>query len=293
MILVTGGTGFVGSQVIKELLSASFKVRCLARRPPRGQPPQYQFAAGDVTRISTVLAAITPEIEAVVHLVGILAEPRGSSYRAVHVEGTRNVVDACRGMGVQRLVHMSALGARRDAPSEYYRTKWEAEEIVRASGLRYTIMRPSVIFGPGDRLTTLFASMARLSPVVPVPGGGRSIVQPVWVGDVAKAFAMALAREDALDKTLELGGPEALSFRELIDMAASASAGRRRMKASVPMPLMRLYALMLEAFLPNPPVSREALRMLSEDNTTQSNALASFFGIRPTALSEALPGYIH
>lgn len=294
MILVTGGTGFVGNAVVKELLEGSCKVRVLARNPEKAQElaaSGCQFHEGDVTNISSVLKAITPEIETVIHLVGILAESKGTTFRAVHVDGTRNVVDSCKGMGVPRLLHMSALGAREGAASVYHRTKWEAEEIVRASGLDYTIFRPSVIFGPLDHFTNVFARMMRLSPFVMVPGSGQNRMQPVFVGDVAKAFALSLKRKDTINRTLELGGPDVLTFDEIIERIGEVT-NRQRRKLHVPMPLMRANALLAEKLLSKPPFSRDALKMLEEDNTTRLNALTEVFGLRPKPLAEGMREYL-
>lgn len=294
MILVTGGTGFVGSGIVKELLSKGQKVRVLARHAERARAPDHpncQFVNGDVTNISSILKAITPDIEAVMHLVGILAETRGVTFRSVHVEGTRNVVEACKGMGISRYIHMSALGAREGAVSVYHRTKWEAEKLVSTSGLEYTIMRPSVIFGEQDRFTNVFARMMRLSPVVMVPGTGKSRMQPVYVGDVAKAFALSLEMKETVQRTLELGGPEVLTFDEIIERIGEVT-GRRRMKLHIPMPLMRANALVAEKLLSKPPFSRDALKMLEEDNTTELNALTQVFHLKPKALSEGMREYL-
>lgn len=295
MILVTGGTGFVGSSLVMELLHAQRSVRCFSRRPERAvalKEAGCRLVSGDVTRISTLLKAFTPEVEAVIHLVGILNESRGSTYRAVHVDGTRNIVDACRGMGVTRLIHMSALGARASSESEYYRTKWEAEEIVRSSGLDYTIFRPSVIFGRGDRFTTALARAMRLLPAVFVPGDGSSRMQPVSVRDVSRAFAMSLARSETAGKTLDAAGPEALTIDEVIDRIGGA-IGRRPRKVHVPMRLLYLNALLLEKLLPSPPISREALKILLEDNTTSMNALSEVFGMDPESFESGVKEYLN
>jgi uncharacterized protein YbjT (DUF2867 family) len=294
VILVTGGTGFVGNEIVRKLLEGASSVRVLARHPEKARAlagPLCQLHEGDVTSASSVLNAITPEIETVIHLVGILAESRGAAFRAVHVEGTRNVVEACKSRGVSRLLHMSALGAREGAASTYHRTKWEAEEIVRASGLDYTIFRPSVIFGPLDHFTNVFARMMRLLPVVIVPGSGKNMMQPVFVEDVARAFTLSLKRKDTVGRTLELGGPEALTFDEIIEKIGEVT-GHKRMKLHMPMPLMKANALLAEKLLSKPPFSRDALKMLEEDNTTKLNALVEVFGLLPRTLSEAMREYL-
>ncbi|MDP2689396.1 MAG: NAD(P)H-binding protein, partial [Deltaproteobacteria bacterium] len=213
-------------------------------------------------------------------------------FRDLHVEATRNVVAACRGRGVKRYIHISALGTRRNAASEYHRTKWEAEEIIRGSGLAYTIFRPSVMFGKEDKFTNVLARAIRLSPVIMVPGNGRNKMQPVFVKDVVAALVRSIGMDEAKLKVFELGGPEVFDFDGIIDGVARV-LGRRRLKLHVPMPLMRLNAALLEAVLSAPPITRDALLMLEEDNVTEDNALPSVFGISPTGLIEGMKTYLH
>src|SRR3990172_4346405 len=259
MILVTGGTGFVGSSLAVELLKKSYKVRVLSRHPERAASlieAGCQAAMGDVGDISSVLNAITPGIEAGVHLVGVLAPPRGASFRAVHVEGTRNVVEACKGMGVARLLHMSALGARPGSASEYHRTKWEAEEIVRSSGLDYTIFRPSVIFGKEDKFTNLFAGIIKISPFIMIPGNGQNKMQPVSVKNLVSAMTIAVKDPQHIHKVYEIAGPEKLTFDQIIDTICRVM-GKTRLKIHIPMPLMRPGALIAECIFPKPPITRD------------------------------------
>ncbi|OGP25025.1 MAG: hypothetical protein A2X93_04875 [Deltaproteobacteria bacterium GWC2_56_8] len=294
MILLTGGTGFVGRHLATELESRSYKALCLARDPRRASAlpgNRISFVQGDVT-VPSSLAPALKEIDTVIHLVGILVETKGSTYRRVHVEGTRNVVGACLKAGIRRYIHISALGARKGAASEYHRTKWEAEEIVRASGLDYTIFRPSVIFGGGDRFTNTFASAMRLSPFVIVPGDGQNRMQPVFVKDVAKALSASVGMEATKGRIYEIAGPLALSFDEIID-AIAESIGKRRVKVHAPMPLMRIGAAIMERTLSRPPLTRDALLMLKEDNVTDKNALPDVFGIKPTGLAEGMRTYLH
>jgi len=295
MILVTGATGFVGGNLVRELLGGPRPVRCLVRDVRKAGPlgkAGCEIVRGDVTDPSTVVQAITPEVDTVIHLVGILMQSRDVTFRDAHVEATRNVVAACKGGGVRRYLHMSALGTREGAASEYHRTKWEAEEIVRSSGLAYTIFRPSVIFGAGDRFTNSLARAMRLSPAVLVPGDGRSLMQPVFIKDVVAAYVRSLDMDETRGCVLELAGPEAMTFDKLID-AIAAALGKSRFKVHIPMSLMRLGASLFEAALARPPITRDALVMLEEDNVTESNALTSVFGIDPTPFPEGLKSYLH
>ncbi len=295
MILITGGTGFVGKNLIKELLKDDRSVRCLVRNPQRAAElgkAGCELVRGDVTDASSVLEAVTPPVDTVIHLVGILVESSKAKFRDVHVEGTRNVVSACRSRGVKRYVHVSALGTRKDAASVYHRTKWEAEEIVRSSGLAYTIFRPSVIFGAEDRFTNVLGCAIRLSPLIMVPGGGRNRMQPVFVKDVVAALASSVAMPEAHGRVFELGGPDVFTFDSIVD-AVAATLGKKRRKLHVPMPLARLGAAFLEATLASPPITRDALLMLEEDNVTEKNALPTDFGITPTTLADGMRTYLH
>jgi uncharacterized protein YbjT (DUF2867 family) len=293
MILVTGGTGFVGRNLVREL-TKDFRVRCLVRDPgrARGLIQDCELVPGDISDPASILNALSGDIEAVVHLVGILVQSKKATFRAVHVEGTRNVVEACVRKGVKRYLHISALGTRENAISAYHRTKWEAEEIIRASGLEYTIFRPSVIFGKEDKFTNLFASLIRAFPVIFVPGNGRNRMQPVFVRDLVKAMCLSVKTDKTRNKVYEVAGPRIYTFDEILDSIAEA-VGKKRLKVHIPMPLMRLNAAAMEAVLPRPPLTRDQLIMLEEDNITSENALRAVFGIEPTGFIEGMRTYIH
>lgn len=295
MILVTGGTGFVGRNLIRKLLEENRSIRCLVRDPRKAEDLKKagcELVRGDVTDLPSVIDAVSPDVDTVIHLVGVLVESREVKFRDVHVEATRNIVAACRGKGVKRYLHISALGARGNAAAEYHRTKWEAEEVVRGSGLAYTIFRPSVIFGKEDKFTNVLARAIRLSPVIIVPGDGRNRMQPVFVNDVASALVKSIDMEEARHKVFELGGPMAYTFDAIIDEVARV-LGRKRLKIHVPMYLMRLNAALLETVLPAPFITRDALLMLEEDNVTDNNALPTVFGITPTPLAEGMKTYLN
>lgn len=294
MILLTGGTGFVGGHVADALLRDSHRLKLLVRDPKKASGlirSGCEVARGDIRDPASILSAITPEIDTVIHLVGILAESKGSTFKAIHTEGTGNVVSACKARGVRRYLHMSALGTRPGARSEYHRTKWEAEEIVRGSGLEYTIFRPSVIYGPGDAFTTVFARIMRLSPVVFVPGDGQSLMQPVFVKDVASAYAGSLRNPATKGRAYELAGPDTYTFDSIIDRIGFV-IGKKRYKAHIPMPLMRINAAIAEFLMSKPPVSRDALLMLEEDNVTKKRDLEEVFGIKPALFIDAMRTYL-
>lgn len=295
MILITGGTGFVGRNLIRKLLEENRSIRCLVRDPRKAEDLKKagcELVRGDVTDLPSVIDAVSPDVDTVIHLVGVLVESREVKLRDVHVEATRNIVAACRGKGVKRYLHISALGARGNAAAEYHRTKWEAEEVVSGSGLAYTIFRPSVIFGKEDKFTNVLARAIRLSPVIIVPGDGRNRMQPVFVNDVASALVKSIDMEEARHKVFELGGPETYTFDAIIDEVARV-LGRKRLKIHVPMYLMRLNAALLETMLPAPFITRDALLMLEEDNVTDNNALPTVFGITPKPLSEGMKTYLN
>lgn len=296
MILVTGGTGFVGTNLLKALAGTSLKARALARHPEDaadlGEKTGCELVRADVTDAASLDAAFDG-VDAVIHLVGILVEPRGVTFREVHVEGTRNVVEACRRNGVKRYLHMSALGTRAGARSEYHRTKWQAEELVRSSGLDYTILRPSVIFGPGDMFTNMFAGFVRRFPLVVIPGSGKNLFQPVFIKNVAGAFVSALDMNETIGKVCELGGPERLTFDDVIEKIARALGRKPPAKVHMPMPLMRVGAGLAETVLPTPPITRDQLLMLEEDNVTDNNALTGVFHIEPTGFVEGMKTYLH
>ena len=294
MILITGGTGFVGGHIVERALEEGVKVRCLARRPdsPKARTLSAKgvdVVAGDILRPESLKPAMEG-VEGVIHLVGIIFERWGAGFREVHVDGTRNVLAAAQGAGVRRYVHMSALGTRRNAVSRYHQTKWEAEEAVRASGLPYTIFRPSIIFGPGDEFINVFARMIRRLPIIPVAGTGKTPIQPIWVKDLAKCFVAALSKEGARGKIYEAGGPEKLTLEAILDTVARV-LGKRRGKIHIPMALMEVNAALLQ-FLPKPPVTKDQLTMLREDNTCDVSALVRDFGITLSPLEATLRTYL-
>lgn len=289
MVLVSGGTGFVGSHIVPALVKAGHRVRCLARRPENAgelKTPGVEFAPGDVTRPESLESAMQG-VEAVVHLVAVIRERRGASFQDINVEGTRNMARAARNAGVKRFVHLSALGANPDPKYRYTCSKWLGEEAVRASGLDFVILRPPVIFGRGTGFTTqLIRSLTMFPFIAPVPGSGRALFQPVWAGDVAACVVKALEGGRS-GETLEIGGPEHLSYDQVVDAIIEA-LGKRRTKVHVPLPLIRVAVKVMERVILDPPATSVELAQLEVNKTTDVDSIKRLFGFEPLPLRRGL-----
>ena len=273
MILVTGGTGFVGGHVVHALRQAGRPVRCLVRnRRKAGRLGALgcELAEGDVTDPAGLRGAIEG-VDVVVHLVAI-RQGRPEQFQRIMIGGTRTLLELAKESGVKRFVLMSALGTS-EATKElvpYYRAKWEMEEMVRASGLPHVTFRPSFIFGPDGGILPTFAKLARLAPVTPIIGSGRQRIQPIWADDVAIYFADGAARDDVTGRTFELGGPDVVSWNEFWGRL-KAMRGMRRPSIHVPVSLMRLNALLTERLPGNIPLTRDLLKMLEYGDNVVSN----------------------
>ena len=292
-VFVTGSTGFVGRSLVRELLEKGHHVRCLVREIKKAShvlPDSAELVQGDVTQPQSLVQAVSG-CETVIHLVGIIVERRNATFERVHVQGTIHVVEATKQAGVRRYLHMSALGSRPGAASRYHQTKYRAEQVVRQSGLKYTIFRPSVIFGPSDRFVNLLARLIRLSPVVMIIGDGKAKVQPVALKDVAHCFVLALEKEETIGKVYELGGFRSLSFEDVVDTILQVM-GRRRLKIHLPIQFVKILAYLFEKGLPVAPLTRDQLIMLQEDNTCDVEGTISEFGIRLQDFVEGIRTYL-
>jgi uncharacterized protein YbjT (DUF2867 family)/membrane protease YdiL (CAAX protease family) len=285
-VLVAGASGFVGRHVVAVLLERGHEVVAVSRRPLLR--PGVRSIVADVARAPLPSAALDG-VDAVVNLIGIKREEGAQTFAAVHVAATRNLVESCHDAGIRRVVHVSVVGSRPDPSSLYHDTKWRAEEVLRESGLAVTILKPSVIYGAGDDMSTHLTKMIRVSPVFPIVGRGTSLLQPVSVLDVAEAVARGLERPATADHAYDIVGPERLTLRRVVRIVAEA---RRLPLWIVPMPVLvmrPMVALMSRLF--RAPLSTPAqLRMLEEGLVGDPEPARRELGLSPRPFTvEAVP----
>ena len=310
-VTVFGASGFLGRHVVRALARAGFRVMAGCRRPdlaihlqPLGRVGQIQPVQTNVRYPASIAAALR-HAEVAVNLVGILAEGGRQTFEAVHVEGARAIAVAAREAGVRRFVHVSAIGADAESDTVYGRTKARAEAAVREIYPDAVIIRPSVIFGPEDDFFNRFAAMARFAPALPLIGGGHTRFQPVFVGDVAEAVALAAQGGAEAGATYELGGPNIRTFKDVLEYIL-ATVQRRRALVSVPFGLMEgpaaitetLSGLMMGLFPKTLIMTRDQLKSLAHDNVVSEAAIAAGrtlqgLGIEPRAIESVVPSYLY
>lgn len=296
LVTVFGGTGFLGRHTVRALAKAGWRIKVAARRPargfflrPLGTVGQIDFVKCDVSDADSVAAALAGS-DAAVNLCGILFQ-RGQTFEDVQADGPANVGATAAKAGVKAVVHVSAIGADSESASEYAATKAEGETRLREIFPAATILRPSIIFGPEDGFFNRFAEMARFLPALPLIGGGKTLFQPVFVGDVAAAIVAALDSEAARGHTYELGGPTVYSFRQLMQLILSET-DRSRILLPVPFGIAAIKAFFLQ-FLPNPPLTPDQVKLLRHDNVVAPQALGlADLGIMPTSVEAEVPAYL-
>ena len=291
MILVTGGTGFVGGHVVHALRQAGKPVRCLVRNPGKAGKLAAlgcELAEGDVTDPATLRSAVEG-VDVVVHLVAIRQGKR-EQFQRVMVGGTRDLLKLAKEGGAKRWVQMSALGTTEETKDlvPYYGAKWQMEQDVQRSGFPYVIFRPSFVFGRDGGILPTFRKLAKLTPVTPITGSGKQRIQPIWVDDVAAYFEQAIDLEAATNRTFELGGPDVVTWNELWERLKRA-LGVRRPSVHVPVSLMKVNALLTERLPGNIPLTRDLLKMLEHgDNVVTSDDALQTFQLPLVALDEQL-----
>lgn len=294
-VFVTGGTGFVGQEVIRQLVAAGHQVVALVRTGSEKKlapVPEVKLQPGDVLQPDTLQEGLKG-CDAVIHLVGIIREfpGKGITFGKLHTEATRQVIKAAQNQGVQRYLQMSANGSRPNAATEYHKTKWAAEESVRNCSLDWTIFRPSLIFGPGDQFVNTLADLIRKFPVIPVIGNGRYKMTPVAVENVAAGFVAALERPDSTGQTYHCGGPQDLSYDEILDHIGRALGKTRVAKLHQPLLLMKPAIQMLQS-IQQFPITSDQLTMLLEGNSCDPTFWAETFKLELTPFYPGIRSYL-
>jgi uncharacterized protein YbjT (DUF2867 family) len=293
MIFIAGASGFVGGHLLDYLIEKGDRVRCLARSESAQEflsGKGAEIVSGDITDAGTLDGILNPD-DFVVDLVGIIEEKGNSTFESVHHKGTANLVSEAKRAGVRHFFYQSALGADRHSSSGYLRTKAEAEEIVMQSGISYTIFRPSLIIGPWDGFTKKISEILKLSPVLPIAGSGRAKFQPVYIKDWLACMGKVIEDPDSHIATYEIGGPEHLSYNEMVEKLAKAM-GLRRPAVHIPMGFMKLGAALFEKALSSPPVTADQLRLLEQDNIGDPKSIERNFGFVPLRYEDALKEFI-
>jgi NADH dehydrogenase len=287
MILVTGGTGFIGRHVVARLVEGGEKVRVASRGSRKATlPASVEQVTADVGSGEGLPEAMAG-VDEVVHLVAVITEKGAQRFDAVIRGGTANIVSEAEKAGVKKLVYVSAIGAAPDPKYPYWHAKWQAEQAVTAGGVNWTILRSSLVFGPEDDFFNRLDRLIRRMPVAPVAGNGKTRFQPIWVEDVVSCVVACL-KEGVHDREIvEIGGSEYYTYNEIIDLIRR-KIGTRKPKLHVPLWVMRPAARVLQAILPSPPVTTDQLAMLAKDNVTALDAVPKAFGFTATSFREAL-----
>ena len=290
-LFIAGGTGFVGNLLTEELRNRGHELVLLSHNRRSTTETGVSYVTGDVAAPAGYAAALQG-CDAAINLVGIIREfpSQGITFERLHVEATAGMVQAAQQAGVVRYLQMSALGTRADAVSGYHRTKWRGEEIVRGSGLAWTIFRPSLIFGPRDAFVNMLADQLRLAPLMPTMGDGTYRLQPIHGDDVARCYAEALERPETAGQAFELCGADRLSYRELVDAIAEALGKGHPWKPALPLAVMQPVIKALQGFRAFP-ITSDQLQMLLEENICDG-AWRDTFRFEPIRFRDGIRAYL-
>ncbi len=296
-VTVFGGSGFLGRQIVKSLAAEGVSIRVAVRHPERasflermGRDEQIELVRADVWNERAVAKAVK-QSASVINTVGHYVEKSGTTFDAIHGQGAHNVARQAGNAGVERLIHISGLGADPTSDSPYVRARGIGEDLVKGAFEGVTILRPSVIFGPDDSFFNTLAGIARRAPVLPLFGMGRTNLQPLFVGTVAEACVRVLADPSTQGKAYELGGPRIYTYKALMSLVLE-HVGKRRALVPVPFFVWDALAALLSG-LANPPLTRDQVKLMKSDNVVGETALKlKDLGIDPTPVEEVLPTYI-
>lgn len=296
MILITGGTGFVGRALVRQLFDSGYPVRTLLRpsprtpRLPKGVPVEVAVVGlGDVRGLRAALR----DVETVIHLAGAEHEGRNANLLGTDIQGTRNLAEAAKSAGVNRFIYLSHIGADRASAYPVHKAKGIAEEHIRKAGVPHTIVRSSIIYGPEDHFTTNLAKLLRRAPIFfPIPGDGQTRIQPLWVEDLVTCLLWAMENPETLNNTYEVGGSEYFTLRQTLEQIMHV-IGKRRVLVSLPQPLLRALVVTFETFIPSFPASSFWIDYYAVHRTCPVDNLPRTFGLMPARFNYRLDYLTH
>ena len=289
MILMTGASGFVASHLIPKLKASGYQIRALVlneREAEKVRGLGVETAIGNVADAASMKGAFTG-IDMAIHLVAILRESKFATFESVNVGGTKNMLEAAKAAGVKRFIHFGILGANADPKYRYLNSKWRAMQAVKASGLDYTIFEPSVMFGKGAGFIDALLRSINLFPfIAPVAGSGKTLLQPIFVGDVADCV-LAAVKGNKIRQECEVGGPEQMTYKNMMTTVMKA-AGINKPRVHVPIAFMRPAVWVMERVSKNPPITKDELDALGLNNITEPDSVEKQFGFKPKKLDDGL-----
>ncbi|MBX9878955.1 MAG: NAD(P)H-binding protein [Candidatus Obscuribacterales bacterium] len=300
-IVVDGATGYVGSHLVAALCENGFDVRCLVHEGAREKDIEFlkslnaKVYVADLENDSAELNSAFAGAETAVHLIGSIAPPKGQTMQNLHVNQTKQLVKLCRENQIKKVVMVTALGSSSQAESNYHSTKFQAEELLRTSGLGYVILRPSLIFGRqvGNRDSKLVARLIEAietKPVVPLINGGANLIQPIFIGDLVDALLAVIKRDDLVNQTYELGGASVISMKQFVEMLMETLAIKKPL-VGLPTPVAVMLATCMEATSRVPLISRDQVRISKNNNICATNDLSVKLGIEPRHIRAGLNTY--
>ncbi len=294
MLLITGATGYIGRHLVSRLVAQREHPRCLVRNINRAagslSTENVELVQGDTTQPTSLEGAMRG-VDTIVHTAFITADRKqsaGNRYEVTNVQGTLNLIKAAQNAGVKRIIEISGLGTKPDKPGSYMQGRYLAEKMLKESGINWTIIQPSILFGKDAPIIKGLTDLIRSSPVVPLIGGGKVKFQPIYVEDVVTVIVKVLADPaSTTGKTYTIGGPEYYSFTQIINVLLQAMH-KNRLKVYAPIPLVGIGAALMEAVLAKPPLTRAAMTLFSFDNTADLNSVERDFGFVPISFATYL-----
>ncbi|MBI1884281.1 MAG: complex I NDUFA9 subunit family protein [Chlamydiae bacterium] len=293
MIFLTGSTGFLGRHLVPLLKERGLQTRCLIRENSKtdclGDSCEDKVI-GDILNEASLKYCMRG-VDTVIHLAGVRMETGPASFEGIFYLGTRHVVDVAKASGVKRFIFLSTYGARPKAKSRFHHFKWLAEEYLKHSGLKYTILRPTVIYGSSDHFVTRWARKLKVLPIVPILGKGGNLLQPIYVEDVARCVIQSLEDPAKSEKIYELGGPDRLAFRKIVRLIGEISGHRRRL-FYWPLSWVKAFAYFMELLFPHPPFTSDEMLRWMEDRVCDHHVIEKEFGLKLTPFQEGLKKFL-